>query len=83
MAKSVPKQGEEHVGPSSCEAEQGLDVVFSLADLLVVVGPEGRVGQGGGAARKKACSSCLLPLRDGCSPRMEQSELPVTGTSPA
>lgn len=44
---AVAEHGEQDVGSSSGEAEQGLGVVFALADLLVVVGPRCRVSQGG------------------------------------
>lgn len=43
---AVAERREEHVGSSSCEAEESLGVVLALADLLVVVGPGDRVGQG-------------------------------------
>lgn len=77
------EHGEEDIGSASGEAEQGLGVVLALGDLLVVVGPGGRVAQGGERGEEEARLSCLFPLREGCSPRIEESELLVAGARPA
>ncbi|GGO51287.1 hypothetical protein GCM10012287_32960 [Streptomyces daqingensis] len=42
---AVAEHRDEQVGSSSREAEEGLGVVLSMGDLLVVVGPGGRFGQ--------------------------------------
>lgn len=43
---AVAEHREEHVGSSPREAEEGLGVMLSLSDLLLVVGPRDQVGQG-------------------------------------
>lgn len=58
-------------------------MVLAPADLLVVVGPGGRVGQGRERGKEEVPLSCLFPRRDGCSPRIDEPELRIAGARPA
>jgi hypothetical protein len=60
-----------------------MGVVLALRDLPVVVGPGGRIGQGGERGEGESSLSCLFPLLAGCSPRIEDPELRVAGAIPA
>lgn len=77
------EHGEEYVRPSSGEVEQGLRVVLSLGDLLVVVGPRCRGAQGSERGEEERPFELLVSLRDGCSPRIEDPEPRVLSASPA
>jgi hypothetical protein len=57
---AVAEHREEHVGSASGEVEDGLGVMFSLGDLLVVVGAGGRVGQRGECREEEGSLELLV-----------------------
>ena len=81
--RAVAEHGEQDVDAAAGQTHQGLLVAFALGLLAFVVGPGGRIGQRGERGEKNARLRCLLPLRDGLSPRIEDPDLRVTGASPA
>jgi hypothetical protein len=57
-------------------------MAFALSDFTVVIGPRDRVPEGCEKDWNMGRLRVLLPRRDGCSPRIEEPDLRVTGAGP-